>query len=518
MKLYPHQKIQNKAVIKSLKYNNHVIYGAPTGFGKSIAMEDLIRGYIDIEAGFRVLVLAPSIVLINQLYSDLAHYNPKVIRSNDTRGHSVVNPNLQLTSLQTANSKLKQDPNYFGNIDYIMWDEIQVSGNFVEGKIKPQVKLLYNRYWNTSKWIGFSATPMTNKRIFTNVDGELKIVHEKLNGWDDIVYKYNTLSLISKGFLCQFKYFGTGVNEQLLSEKAKVTDSYGGYNMGEAEKELTLPSSISDFVKYYEAYEGSLNKTLVFCATIKHALLLQAEIDGSRVIHSNMTESMRQDVLDWYAKCEHATLFNVSILTTGFDEPSVNLLFLARPIRSSVLAIQCFGRSLRLYGNKVATIVDLCGVSDDCGFPTTNRSYNYIPKPPSDAPKKICDMCEFIGVVGNWTYRRDIIDDKVEITSICPNCKDLAITNRDIAKVELYKIHDSKAVIKRAKQYKTAKKQIINLIINYSSYKTSYSYYLMKDSKLNDLREILKNFKGKEALDKIIELATRRGALVSFIK
>ncbi len=528
--LYTHQAKQNKIAKKMLKNDNHIIYGAPTGYGKSVAMVSLIDGYV--RKGKRCLILAPSITLVNQLYGGLVKYRPKVSRGNDKRGHDMNNPSVQITSLQTANSRLKSDPNFFGHIDYIFWDEVHVSGDMKSNKIGVQVKALVDRYWNDAKWLGFSATPMTAR-------------WKQLNGWDDITYMYTTKWLIANQFLSHFKYHGT--EEALLKREDKVVSSTGDYKMDIASKALSKPSSIEAFMNSYRSYRGSDNKTLVFCATISHAKLLQKEVTGSKLIHSEMSENEQLEVLEWFENQTSATLFNVSILTTGFDDPTVNLIILARPIRTIRLAIQIWGRGLRYLQGKICHIVDLCDVYVDCGLPTDERRYTDKDNATIGDPiYRCCKICEGVELAGRWRYKRDL----ETITSICP-IEGCETSEKQIPYIEgtAVVVEDSKALIKREAKLKkkrekaenkerkrltkkmkkrekeynkiedydtnSAKSEVINLIKNSSHFhNTKYAYYLVKDVLSNgyggEMNDLLKRYKlgrisGNGALNEIIK-------------
>jgi superfamily II DNA or RNA helicase len=75
----------------------------------------------------------------------------------------------------------------------------------------------------------------------------------------------------------------------------------------------------------------------------------------------NQTESAeRVEILKWFKKTKGAILTSVSLLTTGFDEPSVQSVILNRATTSLTLYHQMIGRGARrLGGKKTFTIIDL---------------------------------------------------------------------------------------------------------------------------------------------------------------
>ena len=72
------------------------------------------------------------------------------------------------------------------------------------------------------------------------------------------------------------------------------------------------------------------------------------------------TASERKEILEWFSETKDAILTSVSILTTGFDEPSVETIILNRATRSLTLYFQMIGRGSRILQNKTEfTVVDM---------------------------------------------------------------------------------------------------------------------------------------------------------------
>ena len=68
----------------------------------------------------------------------------------------------------------------------------------------------------------------------------------------------------------------------------------------------------------------------------------------------------RKDILKWFKNTPGGILSSVSILTTGFDEPSVESIILNRATRSLTLYFQMIGRGSRVRGDKnTFKVIDL---------------------------------------------------------------------------------------------------------------------------------------------------------------
>ncbi|HAW51719.1 MAG TPA: DEAD/DEAH box helicase, partial [Flavobacteriales bacterium] len=79
-----------------------------------------------------------------------------------------------------------------------------------------------------------------------------------------------------------------------------------------------------------------------------------------RHLDSTFSSQERREVLDWFRNTSDGILTSVGILTTGFDEPSVESIILNRATRSLTLYHQMIGRGSRVIPNKEHfSIIDL---------------------------------------------------------------------------------------------------------------------------------------------------------------
>jgi type I site-specific restriction endonuclease len=137
----------------------------------------------------------------------------------------------------------------------------------------------------------------------------------------------------------------------------------GDYTVSSSER-LYNNSAMQD--KLLNAYreQGLGKKTLIFnngIETSKHvyATFKQA---GFEIEHLDNTHSTRErrDILQWFKEKPDAILTSVSILTTGFDEPTVECIILNRATKSMTLYFQMIGRGSRILQNKKEfSVVDL---------------------------------------------------------------------------------------------------------------------------------------------------------------
>ncbi|WP_372975749.1 DEAD/DEAH box helicase, partial [Muriicola sp.] len=113
---------------------------------------------------------------------------------------------------------------------------------------------------------------------------------------------------------------------------------------------------------YEEIAKGT--KTLIFNNGINTSRYVYETFKKAgypiRHLDNKNTASERKEILEWFAKTPDAILTSVSILTTGFDEPTVETIMLNRATRSLTLYFQMIGRGSRILPDKDEfTVVDL---------------------------------------------------------------------------------------------------------------------------------------------------------------
>jgi superfamily II DNA or RNA helicase len=98
------------------------------------------------------------------------------------------------------------------------------------------------------------------------------------------------------------------------------------------------------------------HKTLIFNAGIETSRRVEESFKklkhNIRHLDSTFSDKDRKDVLSWFRETPNAILTSVGILTTGFDEPTVQTIIINRATRSLTLYHQMIGRGSRKLPNK----------------------------------------------------------------------------------------------------------------------------------------------------------------------
>ena len=133
---------------------------------------------------------------------------------------------------------------------------------------------------------------------------------------------------------------------------------------------------------------------LIFTSTVNHArhvLSLLPEGESALVLGETDAEE-RDEIVERFKSREIKYLVNVSVLTTGFDAPHVDVIAILRPTESVSLYQQIVGRGLRLFeGKEDCLVLDYTGVPHDILRPEISDR-----KPIPDAvPVKVpCPECD----------------------------------------------------------------------------------------------------------------------------
>jgi DNA repair protein RadD len=177
-----------------------------------------------------------------------------------------------------------------------------------------------------------------------------------------------------------------------LSEKNRMYTAAEVEEILKSQKRLT-PLIIKNIIDITENYHRQ--GVMIFSASVKHAEEIMSYLpsEDSRLVLGDTEMSDRNEIVSDFKKKKFKYLVNVSVLTTGFDAPHVDVIAILRPTESNSLYQQIVGRGLRLSeGKKDCYILDYTGMGHDIYTPEISDK-----RPAKDAvPVKVaCPQCGF---------------------------------------------------------------------------------------------------------------------------
>ena len=238
--------------------------------------------------------------------------------------------------VETLNNRLNDDKLELNDIGLVIIDEAHYNS----------FRKLF-KFFKSCFILGVTATPLSS-----NIKLPMNDNYNRLIVGDDIS------TLIQKGFLAVPEVYSYDVS--LTTLKIGIN---GDYTVKSSESLYSNSLMQNKLLFAYE--EVSLNKkTLIFNNGINTSreVYYTFKKAGYDIRHLDNTTSKqeRKDILKWFKETPNGILTSVSILTTGFDEPSVESVILNRATRSLTLYFQMIGRGSRVTENKKSfTIVDL---------------------------------------------------------------------------------------------------------------------------------------------------------------
>ena len=338
--LYEYQK---KGMDKIFDYleeapnDQNLLYQLPTGGGKTVIFSEITRRYIA-NTQKKVLILTHRIELCHQTSKMLGDFEVK---------NKIINSQVKelpdqnefmcfVAMVETLNNRLQDDKIKLDDIGMVIIDEAHYNS----------FRKLFHHFENCTI-LGVTATPLSSNIKLPMYEN----YHELIVG-ESIPY------LVKNGYLSKAETFCYDVGLTSLKIGAN-----GDYTVKSSE---LLYGDFPMQQKLLRAYEEKSQgkKTLIFNNGINTSLNVHDTFTkaGYEIKHLDNTHTAaeRKEILQWFKQKKDAILTSVGILTTGFDEPTVESIILNRATKSLTLYFQMIGRGSRLLPNKkLFTIIDL---------------------------------------------------------------------------------------------------------------------------------------------------------------
>jgi DNA repair protein RadD len=367
----------------------------PTGSGKTRTAMEIVSEYLN-EHSSSVIWLANTEELVDQAFESfrevwevrrkkpLAAYNHMRFSGDIDFGQQ----SFHLSTLQGLNTKngkelidmiLTSKP----GIGLVIVDEAHIS---IAPTYRSTIKHLLSK---EGKLVGLTATP---GRTINRFDGDKTDDNKELSEFYlNKLFQIDTGDkppidfLRERGILSNAKFFsieGSYIESCLTpAEKMKMneTKKIPAMILGRLSNNSRRNAIIIDKLQKLLA----ANKKILFFATsIEHSKVIASIINllGYNAAHvDGETGATRAKVIQQFKNGDLRLLSNFGVLTTGFDDPKIDVVFMARPTNSIVLYSQVIGRGLRgpsIGGTEVCEIYTV--VDNMIDLPNNNEIYSYF--------------------------------------------------------------------------------------------------------------------------------------------
>ncbi len=401
--LRPYQKEAVAATVSYFrKSSTPAVIVLPTGAGKSLVIAELAA-----IANFRVLVLTHVKELVQQNQQKFALYGldssifSAGLKQKDNRAKVV------FASIQSAVRNLDAFKQQYSLVIIDECHRVSDDNNSQYAKVintlqaeNPKLKVL-----------GLTATPyrLDSGWIYQyHYHGYAR--SDQPCFFQQCIYELPLTYMVKNGYLTPPKRYNAAVAQYDFSQLpgyAQGHCSSTALNSLLKANQRVTQSIIEQVIEQSQSRAG----VMIFAATVKHAQEILAYLPKhqSAIITGETDNNDRDQIINQF-KAQHIKyIVNVSVLTTGFDAPHVDVIALLRPTQSLSLFQQIVGRGLRLSENKADCLVlDYTGSHFDIFHPEVGSC-----KPDSDSqPVQVfCPQCNFANIFwGKCDAQGEIIE------------------------------------------------------------------------------------------------------------
>ena len=309
--------------------NYHLLYQLPTGGGKTVIFSEIVRRYLS-KNDKKVVVLTHRIELCKQTSKMLSGFDVKnkIINSKIKELPDQHEYSCFVAMVETLKNRLNDEILHIDNVGLVIIDEAHYNS----------FRKLLGSFKNAFI-LGVTATPLSSN---------IKLPMNE--NYDELIVGDTIGSLIDKGFLAKAVTYSYDVG--LTSLKVGINGDYTVKSSDDLYSNMVMQEKLLH--AYAEKSMGK--KTLIFNNGINTSLYVQETFRaaGYTIKHLDNTCNPveRKEILQWFKKTPDAILTSVGILTTGFDEPTVETIILNRATKSLTLYFQMIGRGSRKLPHK----------------------------------------------------------------------------------------------------------------------------------------------------------------------
>ena len=366
----------------------------PTGSGKTRTAMELVCDFMN-EHEKDVIWLANTEELCNQAYDSfnelwnfLGQKNIESVNHLTQKNSSYSQNNNQKLHVCTIQSLRNTDDNtlhkfqiLLNNISLVVVDEAHIS---IAETYKYSIEKLIA---NGAKLLGLTATPGRELKKDNSVDENKELAEFYFSRIFQLNFgEISPIEYLRKKGILSNAYFHS-IEIETMAERISQRDLENFISKVEVPKSIEeiltndITRNIIIITNLHKlCKEGK--KIIFFGTSVTHSVIItillksigiQAEhIDGT-------TGKSRRKIIDSFKNDEIQVLCNYGVLSTGFDDPKIDVVFMARPTSSIILYSQIIGRGLRGPEIGGTSRCDIYTVFDNiAGLPTNEHISEYF--------------------------------------------------------------------------------------------------------------------------------------------
>jgi DNA repair protein RadD len=338
------REYQTAAIDKTFEYLNATtgdgLVLMPTGTGKSHVIGGIIKRALMHGPNRRIQMLVNSKEIIQQNYDKLLETWPGAPVGIYSAGLNTKQAYMPVTMAGIKSVKSKAQ--MFGHTDLCLIDEAHRVPQDDETEYRAYINELreINPYMRV---VGFTATGWRMGQGKLTDPGGL---------FTDTIIDQTQLHIFNR-------FFDEGYLVRLVSRPMQtkldvsgIGMSGGDLNMAQVQKRVDKAEITWQALQELVSYGIHRRKWLIFASGVEHADHIAEMLNRmgfpTTVVHKGVKKKDRdQRIAEFKAGGKWRCIVNNNILTTGFDDPGIDLIGVLRPSMSSSLWVQMLGRGTR---------------------------------------------------------------------------------------------------------------------------------------------------------------------------
>lgn len=389
-KLRDYQREAVQATLQHFRKSNQpAVIVLPTGAGKSLVIAELAR-----LARRKILVLAHVKELVEQNAAKYRSYGLEGGIYSAGLKQKQTEHQVTFASVQSVSRNLDAFQHEYS---LIIIDECHRVSEEEDSQYQQIIKQLTEKN-SQLKVLGLTATPYRLGMGWIYRYHHHGICRaEEPRPFSHCIYELPLQYMIKHNYLTPPTMVDAPVAQYDFSH-LKASNS-GEFNSREVNQLLVSHPRVTQAIcAQIENLAESRKAVMIFAATVEHAHEVFSYLPQAHtaLITGAIPLNERDQLINAFKQQQYKYLVNVSVLTTGFDAPHVDMIAILRPTQSVSLYQQIVGRGLRLAPDKKDCLVmDYAGNNFNIYYPEVGQ-----PRPDSSSvPVQVfCPACEFANV------------------------------------------------------------------------------------------------------------------------
>lgn len=326
----------------------------PTAWGKSI-----LTAFVAKNCNDRMIVLQPSKELLEQNYNKYCNLcgdfglNAGIYSASFGRKEIMPITYATIGSIKNLGEKFKQM-----GFTKMLIDEAHLYPREADSML--------GRFLSESgitHVLGITATPVKLQQNY-NREGDTfsKLVmltsrSKKGNFFKDIIHVGQVSEMVQMGYWSKLLYQSSDFDGSMLVFNTSKSE----YTEESVQRAYNANGGNNGIIQALDAHPERKH-ILAFAPSVQDAITLSAHYPNSAVIYGDMDKRDRADIIDRFRRGEIRVIFNVRVLSTGFDYTGIDCIVLGISTASIALYYQIIGRGTRINDSKEdCLIIDLGG-------------------------------------------------------------------------------------------------------------------------------------------------------------